>query len=46
MVQKDDIIQKGYTCKRCGHKWIPRSDEKPTWCPNNHCHSPKWDLPK
>jgi predicted Zn-ribbon and HTH transcriptional regulator len=30
------------TCKRCGHKWIPRISS-PAVCPN--CHSPYWDKP-
>lgn len=29
-------------CKRCGHKWIPRTDNKPLVCPK--CRSPYWDL--
>jgi len=28
-------------CKRCGHKWIPRSERKPTICPK--CKSPYYD---
>jgi len=28
------------TCKRCGHKWIPRIPS-PAVCPN--CHSPYWN---
>ncbi|MCJ7443057.1 MAG: hypothetical protein MUO26_00750 [Methanotrichaceae archaeon] len=37
------IIPK-FECLRCGHKWIPRSDQKPTVCPK--CSSPYWDKPK
>lgn len=33
-----------YTCKRCSHTWIPRSDEKPKECPS--CKSYRWDVPK
>ena len=29
------------TCERCGHSWLPRSEEKPTICPK--CKSPYWD---
>lgn len=28
------------TCKRCGHKWVPRI-ASPAVCPN--CHSPYWN---
>ena len=30
------------TCKRCGHKWVPRISS-PAVCPN--CHSPYWNRP-
>ena len=33
-----------YTCERCGHKWIPRTKEKPRVCPK--CKSPYWDRKK
>lgn len=36
-----DIKKKGYKCLRCKHKWIPRKEKKPRWCPK--CHSPYWD---
>lgn len=29
------------SCKRCGHKWIPRSDNIPVICPS--CKSPYWN---
>lgn len=29
-------------CKRCGHTWWPRSNEKPQLCPA--CKSRKWDV--
>ena len=29
------------SCKRCGHKWIPRSDNIPIICPS--CKSPYWN---
>ena len=28
-------------CKRCNHKWYPRSESIPVMCPK--CHSPYWD---
>lgn len=31
-------------CHRCGHKWIPRSDEPPVACPA--CKSPYWRKPR
>lgn len=30
-----------HECKRCGHKWIPRTDSLPTICPR--CKSPYWN---
>lgn len=30
-------------CKRCGHRWFPRSSRRPGQCPNPHCHSTLWD---
>lgn len=30
------------TCKRCGHKWVPRISS-PAVCPS--CHSPYWNRP-
>lgn len=30
-----------YECKRCKHKWHPRTTEKPLLCPG--CKSPYWD---
>jgi hypothetical protein len=32
-------------CLRCGHRWVPRRQEKPRRCPNPHCHSVCWDEP-
>lgn len=31
---------KTYGCKRCGYKWVPRT-EKPITCPS--CRSPYWN---
>lgn len=31
-------------CTRCGHKWLPRTLEKPTVCPS--CKTPYWDRPR
>jgi len=33
-----------YTCERCSHTWLPRSQEKPRVCPK--CMSPYWDRPR
>ena len=30
-----------YTCERCGHSWIPRTED-PRTCPNPPCNSPYW----
>lgn len=32
-------------CLRCGHKWVPRSDERPGQCPRKTCRSSIWDRP-
>ena len=44
-VEMEDIIKRGYKCKRCGHGWEPRafaqSLEIPTTCPK--CKSPYWN---
>jgi predicted nucleic acid-binding Zn-ribbon protein len=29
------------TCKRCGHLWAPRTEERPKCCPK--CKSYEWD---
>ena len=33
-------------CKRCGHRWRPRTDKSPKVCPNPKCKSPYWDTPR
>lgn len=33
-----------YKCLRCGHTWIPRTNNKPKVCAN--CKSPYWDRPR
>jgi predicted nucleic acid-binding Zn-ribbon protein len=30
-----------HTCRRCGHKWTPRTEETPKCCPA--CKSYRWD---
>jgi predicted Zn-ribbon and HTH transcriptional regulator len=37
------ITLRGYLCKRCGHKWLPKEEkkDKPKACPK--CKSPYWD---
>ena len=32
----------GQACKRCGHRWYPRSPARPKVCPR--CMSPYWDV--
>ena len=34
------------TCLRCGHVWIPKSDERPVKCALKGCGSPYWDRPR
>lgn len=31
-------------CKRCGHKWPPRTSSLPKVCPK--CKSPYWNIPR
>lgn len=33
-----------WTCKRCNHEWIGKSQDKPTICPK--CKTPYWDRPR
>lgn len=37
---------KGFSCERCGHRWVSRSDSKnmPLVCPS--CKSPYWNTPR
>jgi len=39
----EQIIKKGYKCKRCLYEWIPRIkiNELPITCPS--CNSPYWN---
>lgn len=37
----EEIKLPKFTCKRCGHSWIPRQPKKPKVCPK--CSSPYWD---
>ena len=30
-------------CKRCGHKWYPRTTNLPKVCSNLKCKSPYWN---
>lgn len=39
-----EITKKGYKCERCGHTWIPKSDEEPVTCPK--CKSAYWNKPR
>jgi len=32
-----------WVCEKCGHKWIPRNEERPRVCPR--CKSAWWDIP-
>jgi len=37
----DQPILNKYVCERCGHTWLPRSEERPRVCPK--CKSAWWD---
>ncbi len=39
-----EITIKKQKCKRCGHDWMPRTENKPVSCPG--CKSPYWDKEK
>ena len=39
-----EITLKGFKCERCGHIWVPMSEDKPRGCPK--CKSPYWDKPR
>ncbi len=32
-----------YTCKRCGHTWVPRQSKPAKKCPR--CQNGRWDIP-
>jgi len=38
------IVLCEFECERCGHKWLPRSEERPRTCPK--CKSAWWDTPR
>jgi hypothetical protein len=42
--QHKGTMMKTNTCTRCGHKWYPRTPERPRVCPK--CKSPYWDKPR
>lgn len=31
-------------CTRCQHRWLPRLEKPPLYCP--FCHSNKWQTPR
>jgi hypothetical protein len=33
-------------CLACGHQWYPRSPLLPKVCPNDRCHSARWNEPR
>lgn len=37
------LILKRYTCEKCGHSWLPRSERRPRMCPG--CQTVNWDVP-
>ena len=40
-IVKDITMITDKECKRCGHKWIPRTHDDPIVCPV--CKSPYWN---
>jgi hypothetical protein len=38
-----DFVVKELECKRCDHRWIPRTGHYPKVCPNPKCKSPYWN---
>lgn len=38
------IIRDGFSCERCGYKWVPKKKSHPRVCPK--CKSAWWDVPK
>ena len=39
----ETITQRIWTCKKCGHKWIPRIETEPVSCPR--CKRNDWNNP-
>jgi DNA-directed RNA polymerase subunit RPC12/RpoP len=39
-----ELLVKAFKCERCGHVWVPQSEERPRVCPK--CKSPYWDKPR
>ncbi len=33
-----------FTCERCGHNWLPKTENRPVCC--GKCKSPYWDKPR
>lgn len=31
-------------CRKCAHRWMPRTELRPAQCPK--CHSAGWDRPR
>jgi predicted Zn-ribbon and HTH transcriptional regulator len=44
IVAKIKITVDGFSCERCGHKWIPKKKDHPHVCPK--CKSAYWDIPR
>ncbi len=30
-------------CRKCGHRWLPRTPAEPRQCPNRTCHTFTWN---
>ncbi len=40
IINKREESMKKFKCIKCGHEWIPRTEEKPKSCPA--CKNRKW----
>ncbi len=43
MPENETITLPVWTCNRCGHRWIGKSQEPPRVCVSRSCHSPYWN---
>ena len=43
LLEEGGGLMKKLICKKCGHRWIPRSDRDPKICPNPKCKSLHWN---
>lgn len=46
MNMKKNVKMPHWKCERCGHTWVPRTEEVPRTCPHPKCRSIYWDIPR